>query len=164
MSGHLISQFASSNGDGTGTTSLVGDYSDTGLGVSVFKIEPVAKAVVLRRMIVTIEDVGAPDSGKYGNSIALVNGIVITTNEANDDVRSTLTPDPILTNANWASYCHDLTEHAFGTGNDTLTVRWTFTKGDPNGIVLDPGESLRVVLNDDFSDLVSHKFLFQGSG
>ena len=163
MSADLISQFASSNGDGTGTTSLVGGYSDTGLGVSTFSIEPVTSAIVLRRMIVTIEDAGAPDSGKYGNNLVLTNGIVITVNEANDAVRSTLTPDPVLTNANWASYCHDLTEHAFGTGNDTVTIRWTFTKGNPNGIVLDPGESLRVILNDDFSDLVSHKFLFQGS-
>ena len=129
MSSNLISQFASSNGDGTGTTNLIGDYSDGGDGLSVFAVEPVSKAIVIRRMIATIEDSGAPDS------------------------------------AEWATYCHDLTAHTWGSGNDTLTVRWTFTKGiGDDGVVLDPGESIRVILNDDFSDLVAHKFLFQGSG
>ena len=165
MSRNLISQFASSNGDGTGTTNLIGDYSDGGDGLSVFAVEPVSKAIVIRRMIATIEDSGAPDSGKYGNNITLTNGITITVNEANNDVRSTLTPDPVMTNAEWATYCHDLTAHTWGSGNDTLTVRWTFTKGiGDDGVVLDPGESIRVILNDDFSDLVAHKFLFQGSG
>lgn len=158
----MLSQFASTNGDGTGTTNAVGDYSSAATKFTV-ETQPDQRFLVLRRMVVTIEDVGAPDSGSYGNNITLANGVEVNVYSADDTLAYTLTPDPVLTNANWATYCHDLTDHSFGTGNDTVTVRWTFTKANPDGITLDVGEYLAIELNDDFTDLVGHYFLVQGT-
>ena len=159
MASRPVNQLASSNGDGTGTTNLVGDYSSAPLVASI--TAGVDKVVVVQRVIVSIEDAGSIDSGSYGNAIELTNGITISYYQAETLVAS-LTCDPITTNAQWAAHCHDVTIHDFGAGNSLLTARWTFAKGIPGGIALQPGDSIRIGLADDYTDLIGHRFLFQG--
>ena len=55
MASRPVNQLASSNGDGTGTTNLVGDYSSAPLVASI--TAGVDKVVVVQRVIVSIEDV-----------------------------------------------------------------------------------------------------------
>lgn len=155
-----IYQHLSSNGDGTGTTNAVGDYSSS---ETTLYIAPAAdETFIINRMIVEVEDVGSFDSGGYGTGSALSNGITLNYRDANGIV-ATLTPTPITRNADWAGNCHDLTIHNFGTGNEFMTARWTFEKsGHPLVLWGSNGHSLEIVLNDDFTGLVLQKFTVQG--
>ena len=159
MASRPVIQLASSNGDGTGTTNLVGDYSSTPLTVSI--TAGTTKAITVQRVIISIEDAGTFDSGAYGNGLALTNGITLAHYKA-EALSAVLNPEAVKTNAGWAAQCHDVTLHAFGSGNPTLTARWTFAKAIPGGIALQPGDSIRIGLADDYTDLIGHRYLFQG--
>ena len=159
-----IYQLASTNGDGTGTTNAVGNYSDAGDGATDFKLTALntSSYYILERVIISISDVGAFDSGAYGNAVTLTNGITVDIQDADDVTIAPMTPFPIKTNGEWAAVCHDFTEQAFGQGDVYGTVRWTFSRAVPGGIRIEPGESLVFTLNDDFSGLESHRFFVQG--
>jgi len=160
MRARMLSRYLDTDGDGTGTKNAIGDYS--GAAEEFFIEVPASKHYSIARLIVRIEDVGNFDAGKYGNNITLTNGIEVEVRDNDDVVLIDLTDGvAIKTNAQWAGLCHDLTIHAFGTGNDTATIRWTFARsGDP--IALEAGHKLVVKLNDAFDNLVQHYFLLQG--
>lgn len=156
----LLYRFLDTNGDGTGETNAIGDYSST---AQIFKCvaQDDAEYTEVHRLIVSVEDSGAFDAGAYGNNIALTNGISVF-HINSDGYRNEFTNSkPILKNADWAHYCYDVNLVGFGTGNDTLAVRWTFTKaGKP--LILNKGEVFGVQLNDDFTGLEQHLFHIQG--
>ncbi|NIP35080.1 MAG: hypothetical protein GWN97_09810 [Thermoplasmata archaeon] len=63
--------------------------------------------------------------------------------------------------ASWGRFCFDVADHTFGTGDNFVQVRWTFSKaGVP--IKLVPGESINFIINDNLSTLVAHTFAVQG--
>ncbi|MCP5005811.1 MAG: hypothetical protein GY941_18025 [Planctomycetes bacterium] len=67
----------------------------------------------------------------------------------------------VMSNAGWQALCHDFAHNALGTGNETASIRWTFSKaGKP--ITLEVGESFRVTINDNLSGLEAHYFQIQG--
>ena len=153
----LISEFAS-NGS---TIDAIGNYE---AGVERFKItcKSGIQKLNVHRMIVNIEDVGNFSAGAYGNAIVLSEGINVCVRNAADAVLVNLTGTAkVQTNAQWGAYCHDVTLHSFGQGNNTLTVRWTFANMGKS-ISLSAGEYLSIELNDDFSGLVHHNFMLQG--
>lgn len=148
------------------------DITDTGTGthtlhaVQKFKIAPASgETMELARMIVSITDVGAPDSGKYGNDIDLTNGITMFL-DSTDDVDNVDITDslPIKTNSDWGRLAGvDVQDMAWGTGNDQVVVRFTFEKsGVPLVLHGGWGHVLEVTLNDNFSGLVEHYFMVQG--
>lgn len=147
---------ALSNGS---TISAIGDYSSA---VEQFKFTAPGRVTHIERMIVYIEDAGAPDAGKYGNNIVLTNGIKVVVRDSSDVLKLDLTADyPIKTNGEWGAKCYDVNNEAWGSGNDIVLVRWTFGKaGDEIELLV--GDYLAVELNDDFSDLVDHRFEIQG--
>ncbi len=155
-----IFQYLDSVGDGSGTTNLVGDYSG---GATVFKIAPGAGEVFrLARMIGFVEDGGSFDSGYYGNAITLTNGIALNHDygAGTVDMMGGLT---VKTSGDWAGLCHDVTHSNFGSGNEFITVRWTFSKtGQYVRLDGDAGDELRMTLHDNFSGLVNHRFMIQG--
>ena len=63
----------------------------------------------------------------------------------------------------WAKFCYDVDHENFGLGNEFLNVRWTFSKSGTyiqlNG---ENNDKLEIVVNDDLSGLVNHRFLVQG--
>lgn len=144
------------------TTNAVGDYEGA---VSKFTIAPGPKQVFeAYRLIVYIEDAGAPDSGKYGNNVTLTNGIRVLVRDADDVIVLELDGgDAVKTNAQWSALCYDVSVLNWGSGNDSVTVRWTFAKSG-NEVRIDgsKGHYLSIELNDDFSDLVKHTFMLQG--
>ena len=156
----MISRYLDTNGDGTGTKNAIGNYAG---GATPFYIAPAAGEVFrIGRMIGSYSDSSGVDTDKYGNNITLTNGIVVRTN-LNTVIIDLTDGVPILSNGGWAHQCHDLTAHQFGTGNDHLTFRWTFTNaGQFIRLDGDTNDTLEVVLNDDFSGLVHHRFLVQG--
>lgn len=158
-----INILLSSNGDGTGTTNANGDYSSTPLSLK-YSDGDASDTCLIHRLIVMIEDAGSFDSGKYGNNITVTNGIRVYVRDSEDNILEELTAFPITTNGEWGGHCHDITVHSFGSGNEVMSVRWTFSKsGQPVILNYTDGEYLEVYLNDDFSGLLKHYFLIQGS-
>ena len=160
-----INRYLDTNGDGTGTKSAIGDYSDaTGSGVEIFYIQPAAGQVFrLSRIIPFVEDAGSFDSSKYGNGITLANGLQIRIQNDSGTVLDLLDGLPITINTHWARLCYDMTISTFGAGNEYLHARWTFSKsGQFMRLDGDNNERLEIVFNDDFSDLVSHYFKVEG--
>lgn len=156
----LLFQLASSNGDGTGTTNMIGDYSSAATQITV---TPASSDVyMITRMIVFVEDAGSFDSGAYANGITLTNGIDVLLKDGSGTI-TTLTPFPITTNAEWAAMCHDVTVHDFGTGNTAMSVRWTFERAGKQ-LKLDgsEGQFLEISFNDDYTGVITHQFLLQG--
>ena len=164
MADVIFSRYLDTAGNGTGTKEATGDYSVTAEG---FYIEPSPNVdmgnLQIARIIVFIEDSQNWSANGYGDITAgLTNGIELKVFNEDDSVAADLTDGiPIKSNADWHSKCHDVTYTSYGVGNDFLSVRWTFTKaGKP--ITLGYGERLEVMLNDDLTGLVSHRFLAQG--
>ena len=155
-------QLLSTNGDGTGTTNAIGDYSSA---AETFELADQTDALetVVVRLIVYVEDSGAFDAAGYGNAGVLANGITVSVLSAAGAEIIDLTPDPIKSNGGWASLAYDTQVATWGTGNEFLVTRWTFGKFTPDGgIVLTDGERLVVNVNDDLTDLVAHRFTAQG--
>lgn len=156
-----IFQFLDTTGDGTGTTNAAGDYSG---GVTNFLIAPPAGDIyAINRMIVQIRDAGTIDAGSYGNNLTLANGILVQYHDNSGLVTDLTSGIPIETNADWGRVCYDVQEVSFGSGDNYIGIRWTFGKsGAPLVLKGDEGDELRVVLNDDFSELTGHYFMVQG--
>jgi len=156
-----VFQLLSSDGDGTGTSSAVGDYSVTPLSL---KIDAVAHSdIIIERMIVMIQDSNAMDTEDYGNLATLTNGIRVYVRNSSDAIIEEITVFPILSNGHWAGHCHDFTIHGFNSGDRIASIRWTFAKsGKPIVLKAASGNYLEVLLNDDFTGLVDHKFDVQG--
>ena len=159
----VFSRFLDTNGDGTGTINAIGNYSSS---ATDFYIKSDGKRYNISRMIVTAEDANGMTASEYGNlGSALTNGIRVLLLDVDGNVSEDLAPIPVKTNAQWAMYCYDANVLGWGNGDDLLAVRWTFVKaGEPLEIGPGVGEKSFVVrLNDDFSGLVSHRFLIEGT-
>lgn len=158
----IFSRLLDTNGDQTGTTNANGNYSGA---EEIFYIEPPATETYdVTRLIVTVEDASGFSATEYGNTAAaLSTGIVVRVSD-DQGVREVLTDDPITTNAEWGTYCYDVALKSWGAGNEVLLVRWTFSAaGDAIQLRGDANAKLEVVLNDDLTGLVQHKFLVQGN-
>lgn len=158
----INSFYADTNGDGSGTFEAVGNYSSAPVS---FSIKPKAGEILrIARLIVFIEDSGAMDSGFYGNGIVLTNGIkfMVRKNGVENHSQSTAQA-PVKTNGDLASLCHDLTYASWGAGNTYITARWTYTKfGQYIRLKGDNSDSFNVILNDNFTGLIKHRFCVQG--
>lgn len=147
-----------------GNVNANGNYADAGLGLTKFKIKaPPGYFLILNRMIVSVRDTGAIDSGFYGNGITLTNGINLYVKDDNLEEDRIITGVPIKTNPDWGIYCFDTDASGYGTGDNQLLVRWTFNRmGRPVILDGDVNEEAGLILNDNFSELVHHYFQVQG--
>ena len=160
--GRLISRYLDTNGNGTGTTNANGDYSTVS---DIFYIQPAAGEVFrISRMIVTVEDTAGMAAADYGNITGnLTNGITVREQNDSGTITDLTGGIPVKSNAQWARLCYDANVLTWGNGNEFLTVRWTFARtGQEMRLDGDENERLEVVLNDDFTGLVTHYFLVQG--
>lgn len=163
-------QFLSTNGDGTGTTNAIGDYSTP----DDFYIEPpAAQDYVVTCLIVHIAD-DEILAGEYGGLEALTNGVRLkaklcgTTYYLDGGV-------PIKFNAQWGSLCFDVEQKSWAPTptQESLVVRLApgayYIDGDapPNypGLLLRGyrDDQLIVTLSDDLSGLDIHRFLANGT-
>lgn len=156
-----LDRYLDTNGDGTGTKNAVGDYSSA---TEIFYIQPPAGVVYrVARMLVFVQDVGTFDSGSYGNGITLASGIEIRVADDIETISDMTDGNPVKVNPHWARLCYDTAHSSYGSGNESLAARWTFTKAGPYiRLDGDNNERLEVVLNDNFSGLVDQAFLVQG--
>lgn len=156
-----VYQYLDSNGDGSGTINLVGNYASA---AAEFYYTNPNHTVQIERMIVMVEDTGNMSGDYYGSTAsALTNGIKLQVRDNNGNILTDIMAGaPILTNNDWQGKCHDLILPIWAAaGNKNYSVRWTFSKsGKP--IVLAPDWRLSLILNDDLTGLVKHRYQVQG--
>lgn len=159
--GRLFTRFLDTNGDGTGTRDAITDYSSA---VTDFFVQPAANEfMAITRMIVEIVDSAFSAAG-YGALAALTNGIeVLFEDNRQTPAEYSLTEEKIKSVSNWGSYCYDTGRDAYGAGDETMHIRWTFEKA---GIVpvLEGSQNDKCIVrvNDNFTGLVEHRFQVQG--
>lgn len=157
-----LHQYLDTTGDGSGTILATGDYSSTSDDF-IYQV-PSSKIAILQRLIITIGDGSNPRPDRYGQNLIITNGMNIKLTESDDTLITYLghsNAHPIITNANWASLCYDMSFHTVGSGDNYVMFRWTFSKaGMP--LILSDGDKLVITLNDDFTGLTDHRFMVQG--
>lgn len=156
-------QVLSTNGDGTGDTDMTGDYSSAAETFELHGPTAYEDYTIVERILVYVEDAGTFDTGDYGNAVTLTNGIDLAVTTSTGTVQVQLTPVSVKTSGDWAALCYDVSQNGWGTGNEFLTARWTFTKfTDGRGLVLNDGSKLVCTVNDDMRGLVHHRITCQG--
>jgi len=134
-----------------------GDYS---LSQTDFKFTSTLDNVKITRLLVFIQDSGNFSADAYGNNLTLTNGIKLYLKPSGGS-KSYINGDlPVKTNSNWSALCYDITLNDFGVGDNSMAVRWTFSKA--TDLILDIGDEFGVDLNDSFTGLVHHYFVIQG--
>ena len=147
-------------GDRSGDVNMNVDGSTTPI---TFYIKPKAGEVIkLARIITSLRDGGSFDSGGWGNQTAeLTNGLELKWKR--DGVLYNLTEVPIKSHYDLASYSYDIDHSNFGSGDEFLTNRFTFTKaGQYLTLDGDLGDELQVIVNDDLTYLVDQRVSAQG--
>lgn len=159
--GHIY-RFLDTTGDGTGTKNANVDGSSTAV---LFKYTPETKdRTNIHRMIVHIEDTAPFSADEYGNlGAALTNGILVQIRKQADDavVLDLCDSVPVKTNSQWSRMCYDSSTDSYGSGNDNVKVRWTFTKSG-NPLYIQDDEYFCVIVQDNLTGLVEHYFMVQG--
>lgn len=146
-------RFLDTEGDGSGSIAMNVNGATTPI---LFKITAgVGETILLHRLLVHVGDTGSFDSGKYGNGLTLLNGIEVGIMRGGEVVNDLTYQHPIITNADWAAYCYDVSILGWGQGDEYMAVRWTFEK-DGAVLVLREGDTFFVKIADDISTLSNH--------
>ena len=155
---NLFYQRLDTVGDGSGTSNIaLADGSSTPV---IFRIVPEdGELVKIARLMIFVEDTGTFDSGDWGNGITLTNGFNFKLTR--DGVTTDLLGFGIKTTGEMSSICHDLDHRSFGSGNEFVSFRWTFTKAGAT-VNLYNDDELQLVINDDMTDLVKMYVHAQG--
>ena len=153
-------------GDGSGAKNFNGDYSSV-QGVARLNATKVNtdfdRALSVERLIVSVSDTTGFTAQKYGNLAALTNGIEIKLMDDDGEVLDLTDEIPVKTNAQWAQLCYDVDVKSWGSGDELLVVRWTFSKaGAPLILNCNKNAYLAVYLDDNLDGLLSHYFMVQG--
>ena len=155
---NLFYQRLDTVGDGSGTSNIA--LSNGAVTPVTFKIVPEAGELVkIARIMIFVEDTGTFDSGDWGNAVTLTNGFNFKLKR--DGVTSDLLGFSIKTTGEMSSICHDLDHRSFGSGNEFVSFRWTFTKAGTT-VNLYNDDELQLVVNDDMTDLVKMYIHAQG--
>lgn len=153
--GVIESRFCDTVGDGTG--SINANVNGSVTPVEFMVTAPANTWIALNRLVVFVKDGGSFDTGSYGNGITMTTGIKIILRDADLTEEDVTVQKSIKFNTDWSAYCYDVMHHNFGSGDETLTARYTFTK-DGSPIILPPGRSFVVQINDDLTGLDEHTF------
>lgn len=153
-------RFLDKNGDGTGGKDANEDYSIT---PDIFFIQPAAgKVFQISRMIVTMRDTNM-QWGQYGGLAALTNGVQVRVQDDSSTLIDITDGEKVKSNGAWGSRCFDAEISAPAAGDTFFHCRWTFAlSGQFIRLEGDANERLEVVLNDNFTGLISHAFQVHG--
>jgi len=134
----------------------------------IFKLQPPSNETwIISRLLFQLVDDDDIDNDYYGADITLSNGIALKIVKNGIVVANLTNSQPIMVNLDWAKFCYDVSifnfESGWGYVDNCVSARWTFSKSGTyiklNGSTND---SINVYLNDDFTGLVDHTFLYQG--
>lgn len=119
----------------------------------------------IHRMLIALVDNGITNADVYGGlAQPLPRGISFWLNQSGDLRRL---DSGLNTTRNWEfhrlAYDVDEESQSFGSGEDTIAIRWTFSNaGVPLRLNGTAGDSILVKLNDDFTGIDGHYFKIQG--
>lgn len=155
-------RFLDTNGDGTGTKDAIGDYSSA---EEIFFYQPPINSLIqISRLVIFMEDATGMRWDRYGSLAGgLTNGIVVRISDDHGVLLDFTDGLPIKTNGHWRRSAFDGTISARGGGNDVFASRWSFFKsGEPVTLRCNHlHQRIEVVLNDNFTGLVSQTFQAQ---
>lgn len=153
-------------GDGSGSRDMAQDFSDaTGAGKTTFKLVPAAnELLMIRCLLLHIQDAGTFDASLYGNGVALTNGILLQKTEEGELVQDLLDNDPVTNNGEWASHAYDWEYISTGAGDNVAVIRWSICQaGAPLLIHGNSNQAFEMVLHDNFSGLSKHHAAVHGT-
>lgn len=143
-------------GDGTGTTNANGNY----VVPTRFRLIPAAgELIVVHELHIYVEDGGSLDSGTYGNGLVLVNGIRAELKQGPTTVG--LTNNNVMNNSHWTRVTFNTQTLTFGGGNEAIAWRWDIANMHVP-LALTDNDELALILQDNFTGLVSHSFSVRG--
>lgn len=157
----IVSRYLDTNGDGTGTKNFIGNHAAT----TAFIAPAAGQIFRIARLIVSIEDGTGIKSGLYGALTALPNGVTITEVDDSGTLVDFTDGVPIKTNGQWGQLCYDVDLKSWSASptEEMVLVRYTFMRaGQYVRLIGDNGGQLQVNLNDNFTGLLSHRFMAQG--
>jgi len=141
-----------------GICDAIGDYENEEKDFFI-EARPGEKLAIVS-LVVSVVDAGTFDAGKYGNNIILKNGIKVR--HVQSGKTGTLC-QTVKTNLDWATMFYNTNLSRFGTGSDYLHALWEIKNCSGGPLVLYDGDRLVFNLHDDFTNLVSHRFMAHGS-
>jgi len=153
-------------GDGSGDTNMNVDGSSTPV---IFRVKPdVGEALNLSRIMIYVQDSGTMDAVKWGNGIVMSTGIEFRQKQGS--TTTNILGFNVLSSGEMTSVCHDITHEKFGSGDEFISWRWTFTKaglflktqGSGRRTSEGEGDEFQVVINDNFSGLEAMYVMAQG--
>lgn len=124
---------------------------------------PAGCELSLHRMIFYLQDSGSIDSGGYANGVALTNGLEVNIfDHSSNIVLDLLDGETIRQNINWNQYAFDLRNDNFASGDESLTIRWTFSNsGLP--LMLKENESFGITVRDNLLFVSAQRANIQGT-
>ena len=149
-------------GDGSGAKNANGDYSSV---QGIFRLAPAASTVYRVALLnIMIEDTAGLAAETYGAiSGGITNGVQLRIHNGTSTVLDLLDEEPIKLNSQWLGVCPGAEVNAWGSVNEILTARWDLKAA---GMFLrldgDASAELQIVLDDDLTGLISHRFFVQG--
>lgn len=159
MTRPLFRRFLSVDGTGEGIQNAIGNYSVTPENFSFINSPDKLFTVGSLNVLLSVTG-GSLDSGGYGNTAALTNGIIFNLETIFGTVPLN-TSFPIKTNADWLLYTRELDLADFGSGDQYMSVRsehWQDGYYYLDNVIT----GISVTLNDDFTNLTRHFFSIGG--
>lgn len=138
---------------------VINDYSGAGIAEFECSVPAGAYRLVIKRLVVYIEDSGVHTASTYGQLSALTNGIEVFYEKDGTEMDLT-SGKPIKKNGEWSRMNYDADLKTWGSGNSMIVARWTFEKALP--ITLRGTDRIVVKVNDNLVGLIDHTFSFQG--
>lgn len=118
--------------------------------------------LLLDWIIFGVQDPGPLDADLFGSGEPLTNGLRLVIREGEEEIADLFAGETVKSNGDWARLCYETTTEATkGIGVQTLGVSCNL--GHPaRPLLLDPGESLTVVVQDDLSTVLNVSALVRG--
>jgi hypothetical protein len=146
-------------GDGTGSETGIADYSVT---PRVLRVDCREGEVLIGHLLIAhIQDAGNYDPAKYGVLPALTTGIIVGIYDKSGVEIHRLTQEPVKDHGDWSHYGLSTTAEA-SAGDMLFISRIDLAGVTEDGLKLYPGQSIRATLNDNFTGLSEHGFIFHG--
>lgn len=140
-----------SNGDGSGATSAVGNYSDAGLGPTYFYVRSDYRELKLSGLTIKVRDGGPITADGYGAMLQLTNGVQLHIRDEQDNVIVDFTAgEPITSNGDWFDFTTNVVISEFGAGDNFIGVGFRA----PSPLYLPVGWSLGYRFHDDMTGLI----------
>lgn len=156
--------FLDTNGDGSGDKSAIGDYSVSPVEFKYTRPEGSEGDLLINSFVVQIQSLSEILATGYGDSVgSLTNGILLFLRDNNQVmVRDFTSGMPIKSNGDWRRYGGKTSVQGYEGGDRFFTA--SFKAIEPTKpVFMPPNHSIGLILNDDFSGLVSQTFFIEGT-